>query len=1181
MKFVRLAFRCFGPFENQEIDLSGSGGFHLIFGPNEAGKSSALRGLHAFLFGFPSQTSDDFRFNYKQFRIGATLEDSSGKTLDFVRRKGNKATLLSGDERTEIAESTLGQFVGGLQQQQFEQIYGLDSKRLVEGGRIIAEGRGDLGEAIFAAGAGLAGLRALAQALETRQNELYKPKGQNQPIAKALKEFQTQTTEYKKSLLTPETYEAAANRAHRTEEQAALLRDERNKVRSKLALLQRYQNALPTIELFHRAQTQLAPVADAPVLTEDFETTFNQAWQQREIAGSRLSSLTAERTELETLLREEPLQEAVLAEEREIDELKKLVGADAKLQTEAIKAKTRCSEETGEARDIFRELTGTTEWDQMDSLKPRLEDERRINELANEHAAVKQNVSQCESAFRHIEQALNVAKAKQAESTPPPDSSPWAAAVEAIAAMGSLEQQAQTHRRDVATKEVRLRGEFEQFQPSVPSLWSEAANTPVPSIETINHFASEQNQRQQAVRRTEEERDQLDRDMATLQEQLLVTAGAEPVPTVEDLAKSRHDRDGGIHLIRRRLMNQADDESETSFIARHASGRPLVDAAEAAIRQCDDLADRLRHEADRVAAWQTLRQKLELLQERRTRAVEKIAAANDALGQLEQSWHAAWQPANITPATPEVMMAWLLRWQQFSQQAVEWNGSQLKCQEEERQIADLRSQLAEVCPATMAAKSLAEGLAIARQASIDAKNAQAASQKLSDEILRLQGELIAAEAQWARAKTRHETWTEQWSAAIALLKLRDPGVSVETVQDYLKRISAMQQHLTDMRIKAARVREIEKERELLLDRLTSLRKRLDPLSSPSTADTLDTDFREIDRVLAAARTGRAQHEARVKQLDKVCVDIDAATAHLREAEATLHALAVQAGVAEIDGIAAAAQRAKARQLAEQRLQEQETALALSSGGRQLDEFIDAAVAKRDLLDPEMETLQSRAQQLDSDITATEGEALRASQDLDVYQQASDAAAAAKQQAEMVLGRLEDQVMEYAALHLARVALDRAKTRYRARNQDSLLHLAGDFFETLTDQAFSGLDIDNEEGIDVLVAVRAGDQTAPHVRVDGLSEGTRDQLFLALRLAGIKQHLLEREPVPLILDDVLISFDDDRAKATLRCLIELASETQVLLFTHHRHVIDLAKGVCPAIHVHELHRRQLSSSVNLS
>ena len=116
----------------------------------------------------------------------------------------------------------------------------------------------------------------------------------------------------------------------------------------------------------------------------------------------------------------------------------------------------------------------------------------------------------------------------------------------------------------------------------------------------------------------------------------------------------------------------------------------------------------------------------------------------------------------------------------------------------------------------------------------------------------------------------------------------------------------------------------------------------------------------------------------------------------------------------------------------------------------------------------------------------------------------------------------------------------------------------------------GIEIDNDDGVDVLKALRAAtSRPDSRVSVMGLSDGTRDQLFLALRLAGIERHLKEREPVPLIVDDVLVNFDDNRTCASLRCLAELAKKTQVILFTHHRHVIQSAQAVCSSVFVHEL------------
>src|SRR5262249_36578320 len=153
---------------------------------------------------------------------------------------------------------------------------------LVEGGREIAEGRGDLGEAIFAAGAGLAGLRALAQSLDDRRQALYKFRGQNQPINKALADHKTQGDAARKNALPPDTYAAADTTARETNEQVSKLRDERPKVRARLGLLERYQTALPAIELLQRARQRLQPVADAPVLPADFEAKLDEARRKHE-----------------------------------------------------------------------------------------------------------------------------------------------------------------------------------------------------------------------------------------------------------------------------------------------------------------------------------------------------------------------------------------------------------------------------------------------------------------------------------------------------------------------------------------------------------------------------------------------------------------------------------------------------------------------------------------------------------------------------------------------------------------------------------------------------------------------------------------------------------------------------------------------------------------------------------
>ncbi len=270
-------------------------------------------------------------------------------------------------------------------------------------------------------------------------------------------------------------------------------------------------------------------------------------------------------------------------------------------------------------------------------------------------------------------------------------------------------------------------------------------------------------------------------------------------------------------------------------------------------------------------------------------------------------------------------------------------------------------------------------------------------------------------------------------------------------------------------------------------------------------------------------------------------------------------MAAEAGVTNPGELPDAIERFRRRSEAVKHVHDLETALAQQAREMPIQQFEEAALAQSEGIEQAIILLEEKFTLADKELKQADIAASQADVQLKEWQQASEAAAEARQDAALWARRLQDHVAEYATLHLARVVLDRAVERYRARNQDTMLARAGAFFRQLTDGDFATLEIQNEDGKPALKALRS-DHTRldASVSVDGLSDGTRDQLFLALRLAGIEQHLAEREPMPLIIDDVLINFDDRRAGATLRCIAELSKQTQVLLFTHHQHIVDLAR-----------------------
>jgi uncharacterized protein YhaN len=147
-------------------------------------------------------------------------------------------------------------------------------------------------------------------------------------------------------------------------------------------------------------------------------------------------------------------------------------------------------------------------------------------------------------------------------------------------------------------------------------------------------------------------------------------------------------------------------------------------------------------------------------------------------------------------------------------------------------------------------------------------------------------------------------------------------------------------------------------------------------------------------------------------------------------------------------------------------------------------------------------------------------------------------------------------------------LTEAIARVRAEHQDPLIARAGALFALTTKGAFVGIEADVDANGKPVVVGRRADGRA--VGVSKMSDGTRDQLFLAFRLASIEQYGKEGEPIPFIADDILVHFDDARTAASLELLAEIATTNQVILFTHHKSVRDAAATLnSPAVQIIDL------------
>ena len=425
-----------------------------------------------------------------------------------------------------------------------------------------------------------------------------------------------------------------------------------------------------------------------------------------------------------------------------------------------------------------------------------------------------------------------------------------------------------------------------------------------------------------------------------------------------------------------------------------------------------------------------------------------------------------------------------------------------------------------------------------------------------------------------RAQAALDQWMRDWVTALVPLGLpASTGLAAgrETIallRDYRARLAAVE-------TLRGRVEGIERDMAVYAGRVKEL---LDEIAPDLLAFEVDQAVEELKPQLDEARSRAEERRVLSDQLETDQEAVVQAEREVEEARIGIRGLCEEAGLGEEADLAREQERASHHAELDEELREVEDDLLQQGGGLTVEDLV-AALASEGDSDDELRAIQDvvkrdlrAAEEAEKEANRTVGDARTNLKSL----VSEGEAAALEQEAELEFAAVAGHVGEFARVALAAEILRRVVAEYGQRNQGPILELAAGNFVALTDGAFADLQVDIDGGKQLLLARR---QNGEVLHLTELSEGTVDQLYLALRLAGLEHQLgLATRCPPVILDDLLVNFDDERAASALRLFARIGRQAQVLLFTHHRHVRDLAEQVLPAdqLHVAELAPRNHSA-----
>ncbi|MDG2384789.1 MAG: AAA family ATPase [Pirellulaceae bacterium] len=1164
MRFLTVQLQAFGPFTNAHLDLSGGDhGLHLVYGSNEAGKSSSLRAITDLLYGIHSRTPDNFKHPYPRLRIAAELQHSDGTVLNLVRRKANKNSLFQGDDSTPLHENQLARFLGNVDRDLFHMMFGIDHERLRQGGEEIVKGDGQIGQLLFAAGAGLADLQAIQKSIHDEMDSLLKKSGRSGAIASNIKEFKAATTQVKEALASVDTWKHHEENLRATQSQRDSLDQSIATDQVEQNRLTRIRDSFQAIGQLKKAKEDLAQLAEAPLLPIDFDQASNGLLMQLRTAEQQQTdaetTLTTLNHELSTLVvPTQLLQESDVAEG-----LRDRLGGYRKAMSDRPSLKTARQLAESEATEILRELGRAPDLSTIEDLRIPTDKTVRIQNLGNQQEGLIAHVDSTRREGETIRCEMQRIEKRLSQIEIPNHVTDLQTMVRDFQNEGDLEAQF-----DRATLEFRELQDQATVALKQLGLWSgnleELEKLPVPSLATIERSSEQLKDQNGQLATLGHERNKKNTRRDQLSAQLKQLEMGQPVPTEKELQDARQLREQGWKLLLAKWeANNQPSSDIAAFMDLFNHPTNITDAYRRSVEEADRVADQLRLDADRVATKAKIQADMEQLLSETEQLENHLSQKERELAKSEEDWHELWQPIGIAPLSPLEMRDWLRNQQLLVHTATETRTKQSQLTELRSQIDCMTTQLAAVVSKVDPSRSnsyssLREVLNLASGRCEEIQRSRNLLEQLTTELESHRKLLADAESRFRNAEHQLTEWQLLWSSEMSSLGL-DNDAMPSQANSVLSNINRLFQKYQDADQYRVRLEGIDRDaKDFDTDVLTLVGRTAPELVNKEVEEAVGM----LSIRLKEARAKSEQYSSLEQQRNKQQEKLQNTANRISEFKASLDEMCRQAGCKSYEHLSNAAIRSRQRRDLEQAVNKLEDLISGQSGGATFEQFLaEAEACDIDSLQPKIIDLDKRLEQtgLNRDAVIAEIEAERIA--LKSFDGGSRAAINAATR-ESIAARLESQVEELAKLRICAAILNSAIEEHRKKHQGPVLSRASEIFRHTTLKAFRELRADfSDTGEPVLTGVR--DVNDQGVSVSGMSDGTCDQLYLALRIASLESWLDRHEPIPFIVDDVLLNFDDERAAASLQVLAELSQRTQVVFFTHHQHLVDLSKQTVPA------------------
>jgi uncharacterized protein YhaN len=870
MRIRRLDLLRYGHFTDTDFQLpAAQPDFHVVYGPNEAGKSTALSAIEDLLFGIPHNSTHNFLHDYNSMRVGALLE-SGAETLEARRRKGNRDTLLDKNGTPLPAgDAALAGMLAGADKAFFTRMFCLDHERLKTGGQEILQAQDDVGQMLFSAGAGIVGLRDRRKAIDEEADTLWASRrAAHRKYYQADDKLKAAEASLREHTITAAKWQELktaledANSAYGGVEAGIEGKS------AELRKLNRIRRVFRDVRKRSQLAGEIEALGDATLLPEGAASALDEAIRDDGTANTRIETLTEEIVKLQKERSELSYDEPLLIRADDIARLHERRIQIRVGRTDLPKRRTELASAEAQLARLATEL----EWATDDSgaimrripTRPKLTSARSLLNLRGElNSAVeiaKTAVAEAEEKASDLTRQLN-------DTALPADISTLGAIIKTCREAGDVGGRIAAADREAKDAVAGCERLLKTLRPPVASV-DELILMTVPRKDAVQSHRDTVRDFERRKQSCDERIRSADQELARHNKAYTRIATSEHAVPPDEFQKLRERRDLGWSIIRRKYVEQV-PVTDTEIHGYQPDGA-LTSAYEAAIQQVDEAADRRYEKAEATARLAEISRQVSEQQE----LLATLHAENDALvaeqAKLDDSWQALWKKGGSSPLPPDEMLEWIDIRIQIVQSAdrktaAESQASAHRSEEESsKTILSTELSILGVEAKTLASQPLRILIELAAEIHKRHEKESEAKRTLETSIKKASADTERKQNSLQSAESRFSEWREQSAATLTSL-----GLNPASVPESL----AIQLNVfDDMREAAAKITELQQER-------------IDKIERDITAYELEVS--ELVRAIALPLADTDPDDA-VLELERRVADATRIRELIVDKEATLH-----------------------------------------------------------------------------------------------------------------------------------------------------------------------------------------------------------------------------------------------------------------------------------------------------